>query len=698
MVEKVKPGRNSGESVRKSSSISKGTIDPMITSDDQVGFEKSSKVTHRRNNFTTEPMVVGERSVKLVEICINILLALIAMLLLCYALLAAGVHSTYYGRTTRYSVGHPILLTNVTTMNGTNYDLRLNTEGGYAYVPESQNRLNMRLLEAAKLGPTVLPIVFAAIVGNFLRLFARWKAENGSRIQSLELLLGSRSLFNTLSTVLLVQSHTLLSACLVILWCLSPLAGQASLRVLKTKNITDAHWSAPWAAWNTSAYTYDPTVYQKHDIDGSGALMLMAQWLNDVNDVGSANGQQVHKRFLTGRPFPILPAAGSDLQDLTKGATATAQVNFSSFAELRLSPPQDGGLLWTLGDEQDRSFSINRGNVSFPVSSYEFACSLKSVNIIYDSWNSSSAATSVFSNTTDIARIARSGSGFFLDTSSEFSSGPPRKQNIVFGSFANRQLTTWECSVGQETRNVTASCNLSSSIYDDDYTCGFEDAGPPTRSLWTPLSNETVAQSIYELWQKVDKGSANCSSMTEKYLVMGSVDPEIWLADLSQLDNVTFSSRFTALFNTLWMESNRCSNFNTCWRVQDAFINSTSADPMTLKPFTIMKCNWGWFGIVAFTSILLLVCSVLSVWIRYNINMPDMLGYVSSMAIEKQKSSVAEVELRYGSGMDGLERTRLMENVRVRVGDIRPNEEFGEIALAVEGQGVVVCEKGRKVI
>jgi len=46
-----------------------------------------------------------------------------------------------------------------------------------------KNSLNEKLLEAAKLGPTIFPILFAAIIGGFLRLVARWRAEKASTVE-----------------------------------------------------------------------------------------------------------------------------------------------------------------------------------------------------------------------------------------------------------------------------------------------------------------------------------------------------------------------------------------------------------------------------------------------------------------------------------------------------------------------------------
>jgi hypothetical protein len=38
------------------------------------------------------------------------------------------------------------------------------------------------VIQAAKIGPTVFPIVFAAVVSRLMKWFALWKAERGSEL------------------------------------------------------------------------------------------------------------------------------------------------------------------------------------------------------------------------------------------------------------------------------------------------------------------------------------------------------------------------------------------------------------------------------------------------------------------------------------------------------------------------------------
>ncbi|EMD89929.1 hypothetical protein COCC4DRAFT_125537 [Bipolaris maydis ATCC 48331] len=90
---------------------------------------------------------------------------------------------------------------------------------------------------AMGLGPTMFPIVFAAISGRSMKMIARFLAEKGSRISTLELLMASQSVWGTVESQLNMQRVTLVGVNLLFLWALSPLGGQASLRLMTRQNL-----------------------------------------------------------------------------------------------------------------------------------------------------------------------------------------------------------------------------------------------------------------------------------------------------------------------------------------------------------------------------------------------------------------------------------------------------------------------------
>ncbi|OHW93130.1 hypothetical protein CSPAE12_08438 [Colletotrichum incanum] len=95
----------------------------------------------------------------------------------------------------------------------------------------------------AKYSPTLFPIGFAASATNLLKAVAAWKLERGITVLSLEYLLSCRTVFNTLTTSLSIRAINGLAPILFVLWALSPLGGQASLRVMDSVPSTATE---PW--------------------------------------------------------------------------------------------------------------------------------------------------------------------------------------------------------------------------------------------------------------------------------------------------------------------------------------------------------------------------------------------------------------------------------------------------------------------
>ena len=99
------------------------------------------------------------------------------------------------------------------------------------------------LRNAARYGPIVFPIAFAAVVGAFLLAFVAWRLEHGVPMLELEYIVSSRNVFSALTTPVSLRSVNPLAPLLFALWALSPLGGQAALRVVE---VVPANHTSPW--------------------------------------------------------------------------------------------------------------------------------------------------------------------------------------------------------------------------------------------------------------------------------------------------------------------------------------------------------------------------------------------------------------------------------------------------------------------
>ncbi|KAH6887019.1 hypothetical protein B0T10DRAFT_490609 [Thelonectria olida] len=138
------------------------------------------------------------------------------------------------------------------------------------------------LVELSRLGPTVYPLMFAFILGKAIKSYARWRMQRGERIGLLDLLYGSTTATGTVSTIFELQTIGLVAIGLVLIWSLSPLGGQAILRVLLLKN--DIHTSSKMVQYVDSNSSF-PTDFMLGDYAGANVPVtsLFSASLASVN-------------------------------------------------------------------------------------------------------------------------------------------------------------------------------------------------------------------------------------------------------------------------------------------------------------------------------------------------------------------------------------------------------------------------------
>ena len=104
----------------------------------------------------------------------------------------------------------------------------------------SQSSLLIKTYTKCPQGPTVFPILFALILGRATHTILRWRLESGERIGVLDTLAASTSLAGTVVSQFQLRAISLIGIILVLIWALSPVGGQASLRqmVLGMKTAT----------------------------------------------------------------------------------------------------------------------------------------------------------------------------------------------------------------------------------------------------------------------------------------------------------------------------------------------------------------------------------------------------------------------------------------------------------------------------
>ena len=73
-----------------------------------------------------------------------------------------------------------------------------------------------------------------------------------------------------------------------------------------------------------------------------------------------------------------------------------------------------------------------------------------------------------------------------------------------------------------------------------------------------------------------------------------------------------------------------------------------------------------------------MLCIAVGIVMRYKINSPDLLGYVSSLT----RDSAHFEQFSVGSTLSELKRATLLQDVRVYIADVKPHMPVGRVAFS----------------
>lgn len=148
------------------------------------------------------------------------------------------------------------------------------------------------------------------------------------------------------------------------------------------------------------------------------------------------------------------------------------------------------------------------------------------------------------------------------------------------------------------------------------------------------------------------------------------------------------SQRLTEILNTYW-EASRwfettirsdpygVSSMNRTAREPFAELRMNATTASVASQVPIYRASVPWILTLGVCSGTLLLLGVANVVVARQTAMPDVLGAVSSLTRENEF-----VELPPGgSGLDGMDRSRLIRDLNVQLCDVQPGEEVGRVAL-----------------
>ncbi|ORY19853.1 hypothetical protein BCR34DRAFT_471577 [Clohesyomyces aquaticus] len=617
--------------------------------------------------------------------------------------------------------------------------------------PTENNAFGSKTEFAIQLGPTIFPIVFAAISGRSMKMIARYLAEKGAKLSTLELLMASQSVWGTVESQLLMRRLTLVGANLLFLWSMSPLGGQASLRLLEkseSSNYTSAALRYLSTGPAATAWSMETTY-----VEADGKLTQVNPFYTAA--LLAPNSIKKGPEDTWGNvKIPRLDCANCSQPDAQGWIRVPSNLPSAEDYYSLVGIPIVGRPL-----DKDSNFTLETSYMTLqcqPFKKTKYGLELNYTELEQLApgriWQNMSEENNPFGRTqtfflqTDIPLTQGEDGrldGFFGFVNESKISRPFRKRTITYTSkytagSSNNSLNVANCSLGQvhvETEILCekAHCHANrvrTSLTDqrpEEFT-GFDHqmistdflTALPSTFAWVRGSTPTE-QFIF-----------NTSSFPFVSPSTNLGDNPAWV-DLSLLSADAFSKRFGVVFNTYYQLAtapnaylgNLVQNFSLYgpdtlpvtdmngflpsnlsasktsfakwWfdfgvNVQKEGIffvgATTNATSSTTKE--IYVCNFAWLSLLMVAAGVIFITGAASLVLKRKTLGPEIFGFVTSMTYENPYVKIPDG----GSMLDAMERARLLKDVDMYIADVKGDQDVGHIALAA-GVPLRKLERGR---
>ncbi|PTD06090.1 hypothetical protein FCULG_00012351 [Fusarium culmorum] len=613
--------------------------------------------------------------------------------------------------------------------------------------PESQ--LGSRVLEAASIAATLWPIAFAAVLGTVLRSVALYSCERGTTLGTLEILLGSLTLTNTLKSFFWVKLFSVWTPVLIVAWTLSPLGGQSVLRAVALQAETSSFVfpTISYPSTNFSAgFDELPALYA---LPFGLRTIFGAAFSSSATRLMHANGSSPNFRDTleqVGGPDEARRLCKQDVWGTcnfhtcicSKDMILTTPTTGSMFRMIRFHPmnplsgyrfckPWVNGTAWlqenisqlVLADSiaSEGTIGLNYPNNSF------FTAYRETRESIFGSPNAPpnfqlDLIKDIYLNET------RNGPN---STALDMSRDRPLKQKLAFFAASVNDSSdrfSWGMTTcSPSTSYVDAEVRCSRSTDFGFLSCSVEKLrhtkGKPNRANTTVFSfayNLPVLAWTARLLPDPEGAQNDVLNLFLRDPTLARPIGEFYkfteFAPPPPLDKVplsVFEARLGTILNTVVRSSFEQSiivgadGISPSSKVMtDRFINTTimpltdwGNSTGTWSEFTgqVYKVDWLWMSLYGASAFAMIIFTIGHVALQCKIRSPDILGSVSMLTRDSPYFAVPAG----GSALGGIERVRLLKNEHVKIGDVQPQLGIGRIAFSNQA-GTSVLDSRRRYV
>ncbi|KIW12110.1 hypothetical protein PV08_09384 [Exophiala spinifera] len=548
----------------------------------------------------------------------------------------------------------------------------------YDHDPVTEHKTNY-IRQATSTISTLFTILFAAVLGSTLKRFATWRLERGIRLGLLEQIMQSRTVFSALTAQLSLRNINAMSLVLLVCWTCSPLGSQASLRLFST---------GIELSTSSGLVSYPDTITNQVFDGVSGVDSLMtALKPTYISSMLASNATKSGTMDLWGNvkiPWldETLPQDQDGWTDLSN--TDIPEGMYSSLVGLPVSSLANRNSSFSIettymtldcklsqpAELVDINYNVTAGNGTFLGAN---ATRLETANVIYPFW-----------------RVAMNQ---FVNNNLYFYGYPELLVNVTDNDlpqatflFQTRGPWVSRCKINQEYVESNVSCRTtvaarsSSGLVDVGGeggntllpSCAVLAQRKSTRrhspSTVTTFSFPTTFDSMASYWIMATDPllSSAYSSLSEYYLQNTSASFILsgngrTYADYSDVSDGDFSHRLAQLMNT-WVLGGQVSADTMAFYGLDR----RTATVVYTDAAEVYVVSRPWLAAYCASTAVMLVAALVGIYCAFDTTVPDVLGYCSTLTRDSRHFAFA----RGGSTLDGAARTRLLGDLRLKMGEV----------------------------
>lgn len=499
-----------------------------------------------------------------------------------------------------------------------------------------------------------------------MKAIATWRLERGATIGLLEYLLGSRSMASAFMAPVKFRTFNLFVPLLIMMWAFSPAGGQSSLRIITVE----------------PKYTNVSQDYQYLDLSSSPFTLGLG---------GSAQASYatlVYAAFNAALTSPQTSKNGS--QDMF------GNVQLPMLESLVSSTTPDANGWYSTEDKKNMTYTSLLGlpilgaqggaNSTFNVETSYFNLDCAVVGTELGPSSNLTLETPV----PGMELMTGQGYNVWFDAYHSIESQQPRK--VGFRQFAQlqddsdgRYMTTANCSLSTTYVEASVFCNETRSCDVRAIRSSKLSHSPGALSVLdglVPGTSGPLAATFFETFTNATTGTHIASSGPIEYYFIDPAHPfsamDNWVP-IAPIGSELFSRRFGQLLNTYYLSGVAPNGMigDFTYPTNDEYgVATSSGISQTMQ--LVMRCHTPYLIVLVIASSIIFLAGMTTAYLDAFRRGPDVLdNFVNTLR------DSPHVHCDFGPSMeDGTDKIKRLRRTTVKMGDVRPGDPVGMVAIA----------------